>query len=105
MTIKDFKTVTGLFVVMLSFALLYSFNIVEPDSAENVYSAENTHDSEISDDKLIEQTANGKVAASTIDEPEVEEEKETVSHSELLNGFITSGTLIKQANYALSSRT
>lgn len=103
MTIKDFKTLTGLFAVMLSFGLLYSFNIVEPDYAENVYSYENTAFSENEDEESIEHEANGTVSASSINEPE-EEELAVEEEKRIGNGFISSGTLTKRLNYDVSSR-
>lgn len=103
MTMKDFKTLTGLFAVMLSFGLLYSFNIVEPDYAENIHSDENTAFSENEDEESIEHEANGAVSASSINEPEdaetgIEEEKHAG------NGFISSGALTERLNYDVSSR-
>lgn len=103
MTMKDFKTLTGLFAVMLSFGLLYSFNMVEPDYAENVHSHENAAFSENEDSQTIEQEANGTVSASSIDEP-LEEEDETGEEKRPANGFISSGTLTERVNYDVSSR-
>ena len=103
MTMKDFKTLTGLFAVMLSFGLLYSFNIVEPDYAENVHSYENTAFSENEDEESIEHEANGTVSASSINEPD-DEETEKAEEERPANGFISSGTLTEPLNYDVSSR-
>lgn len=103
MTMKDFKTLTGLFAVMLSFGLLYSFNMVEPDYAENVHSYENTAFSENEDNQTIEQEANGTAEASGIDETENTED-ETAEEKRPANGFISSGTLTERVNYDVSSR-
>ncbi len=103
MTMKDFKTLTGLFAVMLSFGLLYSFNMVEPDYAENIHSDENTAFSENTAEESIEQEANGTVSASSINEPE-DDEEETNGEEGPANGFISSGTLTEHLNYDVSSR-
>lgn len=102
MTMKDFKTLTGLFAVMLSFGLLYSFNMVEPDYAENIHSDENTAFSENITEESIEQEANGTVSASSINEPDDETEK--AEEERPANGFISSGTLTEPLNYDVSSR-
>lgn len=103
MTMKDFKTLTGLFAVMLSFGLLYSFNIVEPDYAENIHSDKNTAFSENTAEESIEHEANGTVSASSINEPE-DKEEETADEKQKANGFISSGTLTERLNYDVSSR-
>lgn len=103
MTMKDFKTLTGLFAVMLSFGLLYSFNMVEPDYAENIHSDENTAFSENIIEESIEQEANGTVSASSINEPE-DEEIERAEEERPENGFISSGTLTERFNYDVSIR-
>lgn len=103
MTMKDFKTLTGLFAVMLSFGLLYSFNMVEPDYAENIHSDEDTAFSENTTEKSVEQKANGTVSASSINEPE-DEETEKMEEEVPQNGFISSGTLTERLNYDVSSR-
>lgn len=103
MTMKDFKTLTGLFAVMLSFGLLYSFNIVEPDYAENIHSDENTAFSENKNEQSIEQEANGTVSASSINEPD-DKEEEIMEERGPANGFISSGALTERLNYDVSSR-
>lgn len=103
MTMKDFKTLTGLFAVMLSFGLLYSFNMVEPDYAGNIHSNENTAFSENITEESIEQEANGTVSASSVNEAE-DEEREKVEEKDPANGFISSGTLTERLNYDVSSR-
>ena len=103
MTMKDFKTFTGLFAVMLSFGLLYSFNMVEPDYGENVYSYEETAFSENTDEKSNEQEANSTVSASAVNEPE-ETENETLEENGAATGFISSGMLANRVNYDVSSR-
>ena len=106
MTKKDFKTLTGLFVVMLSFGLLYSFNMVEPDYAENVYSEETTAVSEDTSENSTEQETNGTVSASTIDDEKKtgQEPADESSVNEEMNGFISSGMLNQQMNYEVSGR-
>lgn len=103
MTMKDFKTFTGLFAVMLSFGLLYSFNMVEPDYGENVHSYEETAFSENTDEKSDEQKANSTVSASAVNETE-ETENETLEENGAATGFISSGMLANWVNYDVSSR-
>ena len=103
MTMKDFKTLTGLFAVMLSFGLLYSFNMVEPDYAENIHSYEETAFSENTDENPTEHESNSTVSASSINEQE-ETEDETLEENGAATGFISSGMLTNQVNYDVSSR-
>lgn len=103
MTMKDFKVLTGLFVVMLSFGLLYSFNIVEPDYSENIHSDENTAFSENEDSESIEHKANGTVSASSINKPE-DTEQDIQEEKRIGNGFISRGTLTERLNYDVSSK-
>ncbi|CDZ99747.1 hypothetical protein BN1048_00634 [Jeotgalicoccus saudimassiliensis] len=103
MTMKDFKTLTGLFAVMLSFGLLYSFNMVEPDYAENVHSHEETAFSENSNDESDEHESNITVSAASINEQE-ESDENSLEENGAAPGFISSGMLTKQLNYEVSSR-
>ena len=102
MTLQEFKTLGGLFIVMLSFGLLYAFNIVEPDYAENVHSNNNVATTDNITEELTEHETNGSVSAAPMTESD-----ETTADSDHIKeekiGLISSGTIINQLNYDVSS--
>lgn len=103
MTLQEFKTLGGLFVVMLSFGLLYSFNMVEPDFAGNIHSKENVAMTDNIAEESTEHQTNGTVSASSITESNETTEDSNIADEEKM-GLVSSGILIKQLNYDVSSR-
>lgn len=97
MTMQDFKTISGVFIVMLCFGLLYTLNMSEPESAENVYSNENTMNTNNIAMYETEHEANATSDEST------EEDDESIIEVDNRAGLISSGTIIKQINYDVSS--
>ena len=75
MTIKELKSLLGLFTVTLSLVLLYSFTNTEQVEGENVYSSETTASTEIVNEIDGEQKANAVVS----EESEVSLDEELVS--------------------------
>lgn len=103
MTLQEFKTLGGLFIVMLSFGLLYTFNMVEPDYAENVYSNNNVATTDNITEELTEHETNGSVSAASMTESDESDEDSDIQIEDK-NGLISSGTIIKQLNYDVSSK-
>lgn len=103
MTIKEFKTLGGLFIVMLSFGLLYAFNMVEPDYVENVHSNDNVATTDNITEEVTEHETNGSILAGSMRESEESAEDNDIQKEEK-RGLISSGTIIKQLNYDVSTK-
>lgn len=98
MTIKELKSLMGLFTVTLSLVLLYSFTNTEQVEGENVYSSETTVSTEIVNEIDGEQKANAVVS----------EESEVSLDEELVSGVVQTGLLTNRMaehlmNYEVSS--
>lgn len=98
MTIKELKSLLGLFTVTLSLVLLYSFTNTEQVEGENVYSSETTVSTEIVNEIDGEQKANAVVS----------EESEVSLDEELVSGVVQTGLLTNRMaehlmNYEVSS--
>ncbi|MCK1975563.1 hypothetical protein LNK15_00655 [Jeotgalicoccus huakuii] len=98
MTIKELKSLMGLFTVTLSLVLLYSFTNTEQVEGENVYSSETKVSTEIVNEIDGEQKANAVVS----------EESEVSLDEELVSGVVQTGLLTNRMaehlmNYEVSS--
>lgn len=97
MTLQDFKIISGVFVVMLCFGLLYTFNMSEPIHEENVHSNENVMNTNNIATYSTEHEANALVSESTKDD------EDSIIKNDNRAGFISSGTIINRVNYDVSS--
>lgn len=98
MTIKEFKSLTGLFIVTLSLVLLYSFSNMDQVEEENVYSSQTVMATE------IDYSEDGEQQANTLEEIE----SESTVDNELLSGVVNTGLLANEltaylSNYEVSS--
>ncbi|WP_026866530.1 MULTISPECIES: hypothetical protein [Jeotgalicoccus] len=98
MTIKELKSLMGLFTVTLSLVLLYSFTNTEQVEGENVYSSETTASTEVVNEMDSEQEANTLVS----------EANENILEEELVSGVVHTGLLANRMtehfmNYEVSS--
>ncbi|QQD85611.1 hypothetical protein [Jeotgalicoccus sp. ATCC 8456] len=98
MTIKELKSLMGLFTVTLSLVLLYSFTNTEQVEGENVYSSETTASTEVVNEMDSEQKTNTMLSG----------ESESIIEEELVSGVVHTGLLANRMmahfqNYEVSS--